>query len=253
MNNFENLKQKFATREKIRGTSIMFFNEPLLIEHMKRNDLDFLLFDMEHSRFDSQNIILYLYMYRMFEIPSIVRVPDAEYHLIAKTVDMGADGIMLPRTETLEQLRVAVDAMYFYPIGKKGCGGAGQFRKGESFGDFQGGRYLIPQIESPNGIQNLPDMLETFGERISGIIVGPYDMSVMVGTPRDIYSEETRSAIQKVMDICQAYKKSAGVFCGDVAEAAVYQKMGANIFWLGADLDFFIDGYTRVFDALSDI
>ena len=253
MNVYEKLKQKFAEREKILGTAMLFFDEPMLVEKMKRDDLDFLLFDMEHSRFDQANLLPHLYMCRLLGLPSIVRVPDAEYHLIAKTVDMGADGIMLPRTETLEQLRTAVDAICFYPIGKKGNGGGAQFRRSESFEEFQDGRFLIPQIESPKGIENLPEMLKNFGGRISGIIVGPYDMSIMAGTPQDIYSDVMKSSIQKIIDICREHKKSAGVFCNDVADAAAYQKMGANIFWTGCDIGFYMDGFNLTFDALSKL
>ena len=253
MNAYERLKKRFADREKIAGTGISFFSEPMLIEKMKRDDLDFLVFDMEHGRFDAQDLAPHLHMCRLLEIPTIVRVQDAEYHLIAKTIDMGADGIMLPRTETVEQLSAAVDGLCFYPVGKKGFGGLAQFRRNESFEAFQGDRYLVPQIESPKGIENLPGMLDRFGDQISAVFIGPYDMSVMVGTPFDVHSGVMRSSIQKVVEICQAYQKSIGIFCGNTGEAATYLKMGINMFWVGMDLDFFIGGFNRVFDELSTI
>jgi 2-keto-3-deoxy-L-rhamnonate aldolase RhmA len=253
MNRCGKLKQKLGACEKVCGTALTFFNEPLLVDLMNRGDLDFLVFDMEHARFNAESLLPHLCMCRALDVPSLVRVQDAYYHLIAKTVDMGADGIVLPRTETLAQLQAAVDAMYFHPIGRKGCGGFTQFRKGESFDEFQGGRLLFPQIESPKGIETLPAMLDGYAERISGIIVGPYDMSVMVGTPRDIYSDVMLSSIAKVISICNGYKKSVGVFCNDAKEASTYRGMGANIFWLNTDLSFFMDGYSRAFDALAQV
>ena len=35
----------------------------------------------------------------------------------------GCDGILVPRTETLEQVETAISSMRFHPIGKKGVGG----------------------------------------------------------------------------------------------------------------------------------
>jgi 4-hydroxy-2-oxoheptanedioate aldolase len=252
MNNYAKLKEKFAERKPIKGTTITFFNEPMLVEKMRRDDLDFLLFDMEHGRFDTQLLIPHLHMCRLFGIPSIVRVQDAEYHLIAKTIDMGADGIMLPRTETPAQLKTAVDSMRFHPIGKKGNGGGGQFRANETFEEFQdGGRLLLPQIESPKGVENLPEMLRQYGSQIAGVVIGPSDLSIMAGTPFNTGSGTVSALIQQVYDTCQSHGKSVGIYCGGAADALAHQKRGANIFWTGIDICFLLDGYNKLFDELS--
>jgi 2-keto-3-deoxy-L-rhamnonate aldolase RhmA len=113
--------------------------------------------------------------------------------------------------------------------------------------EFQAGRFLIPQIESPRGLENLPEMLDGYGGAISAVIIGPYDMSVMAGTPQDIYSERTQSAIRKTVEVCRGYGKSVGVFCNGAEDARRYHRIGANIFWIGTDLGFFLDGYSRAF------
>ena len=128
-------------------------------------------------------------------LPAFVRAQDAEYHLIAKAIDMGADGVMIPRTESPEQLKTAVDTLLFYPEGRKGSGGHAQFRKGEAYADFKKTRFLMPQIESPKGIEMLPKMLEEYGEHISAVMIGPYDLSIMVGTPKDIKSPVTKEQL----------------------------------------------------------
>lgn len=253
MDKYELLKEKLNKRTKIVGTTMVQFNDPILLEKMKRDDVDFILFDEEHGRFDTQNLIPLLHACRILDIPSVVRVPDSQYFLIAKVIDMGADGIMLPRTQTLKQLKVAVDAIYFYPIGRKGAGGNGQFRTGETFEQFQKGRLLFPQIESQEGIDLLPKMLEEYGQFISGIIVGPYDMSIVVGTPLDIHSSVMQKSIQKVIDTCNAFEKSVGVFCNDEKEAQKYRNMGANILWTATDLVIYMKSYNQIFNALSKI
>ena len=112
---------------------------------------------------------------RHLQFPSIVRVEDSLYHLIAKAIDLGADGIMLPRVERMEQVAAAVEAMHFLPIGRTGYGGWGLRREGESIEDFQRGRILMVQIESIQGKELIPEMVNKYGDFIDAFIVGPND------------------------------------------------------------------------------
>ena len=156
MNKYVRLAEKLKGREKVIGTTMILLKNPIILECMNRNELDFVLFDAEHGVFDTQNVVELLQVCRLMGLPAFLRAQDCEYHLIAKAIDMGADGVMIPRTETLEQLRTAVDALLFYPEGRKGSGGHGQFRPGEQYADFKKTRFLMPQIESPKGIEMLP-------------------------------------------------------------------------------------------------
>lgn len=254
MNNYLALKNKFDNKEKIVGTSLTIFNNTIILEKMaKREDVDFVLFDCEHGIFDAQNLISCLQVNRLLGVPSIVRAQDSEYYLIAKLVDMGADGIMIPRTETLEQIKTAIDGLHFSPIGRKGMGGHGQMRAGEKFADFSKTRFLLPQIESPEGIKNLPNILDVYGEYISAVIVGPYDMSVMVGTPCNITSAEMVNAIKEVFDICKKYDKSCGIFCDDEILAKKWRDMGANVLWMATDRDYFLRGFNAFLDGVKEL
>jgi len=253
MNKYERLAKKFAEREKVIGTTMIIFKNPLILEAMNCDELDFVLFDAEHGVFDTQNHVELLQVCRLLGLPAFVRAQDCEYHLIAKSIDMGADGVMIPRTETLEQLKTAVDALLFHPVGRKGCGGPGQFRPGEAFGDFAKTRFLLPQIESPKGIEMLPKMLEEYGEYISAVMIGPYDMSVMVGTPKDIGSPIMLESIQKVFDICNEHGKSCGIFCDNEVLAQKYRDMGCNVLWLASDKDFYMRGYREEMNVVKNI
>lgn len=251
MNKYENLEQKLAQRKKVLGTTMSMINSPLIIEKMNREDLDFILFDAEHGIFNNENLIPTLQVCRLMGLPTFVRIPDCKYHFIARAVDLGADGIMLPRTESLQQVKDAVEALRFAPVGKTGCGGHGQFKKGEDYNGFQKSRYLFVQIESQPGIDILPEILETYGDEVSAIMIGPYDMSVMLGTPFNIKSDVMHKAIQEVFDICKNYGKSCGIFCDDELLSQKYRDMGANVLWACTDNVFFLRGYNQVFDVLS--
>ncbi|MBQ8813534.1 MAG: hypothetical protein IJZ85_03425 [Lachnospiraceae bacterium] len=253
MDKYVRLADRLKNREKVIGTTMILIKNPFLLEYMNREELDFVLFDAEHGVFDTQNVVELLQVCRLLGLPAFMRAQDCEYHLIAKAIDMGADGVMIPRTENLEQLRTAVDALLFYPEGRKGSGGHGQFRTGEAYGDFAKTRFLMPQIESPKGIEMLPRMLEEYGEYISAVMIGPYDLSIMVGTPKDIKSPQMIEAIQKIFDISNSYGKSCGIFCDNEVLAQKYRNMGCNVLWTGSDKDFYMRGYTEEMNVLAEI
>lgn len=102
MTRLEQLKEKLAARQPVCGTTCGLVLDPILLSKMDHPYMDFMLFDAEHGRYDAQNLVPMLHMCRMMGLPSIVRIQDAFYHLAAKPLDMGADGIMVPRTETVE-------------------------------------------------------------------------------------------------------------------------------------------------------
>ena len=253
MNRYEALKAKFEKREKIFGTTMIMLDEPLLIEKMICPELDFVLMDAEHGRFDTQNVIPMLHTCRMLGIPSFMRVQDSGYHLVAKAIDMGADGVMIPRVETLEQMKTVVDAVRFGPIGRKGAGGYAQMRPGESFEAFQKGRFVQIQIESRKGIDNLPALLDAYGEHIDAVIIGPNDLSVMLGTPFDTKSPVMEAAVQEVFNISKRYGKSCGIFCNDAADAAHYRNMGCNVLWTASDLQFYCRGFAETVKELNEL
>lgn len=253
MDKYLRLAEKLKNREKVIGTTMIIFKSPIILEQMNSEDLDFVLFDAEHGVFDTQNTVELLQVCRLMGLPAFVRAQDSMYHLIAKAIDMGADGVMIPRTESLEQLKTAVDALLFYPEGRKGSGGHAQFRKNEAYADFKKTRFLMPQIESPAGIKMLPKMLEEYGEFISAVMIGPYDLSIMVGTPKDIKSPEMISAIQEIFDISNKYGKSCGIYCDDEVLAQKYRDMGCNVLWTGSDKDFYMRGYNEEMEVLKRI
>ena len=253
MKRSELLMQKLSGREKVVGTTMIMLPDPILIEKMIHPDLDFVLMDAEHGRFDTQNAIPMLHTCRMLGVPAFMRVQDSQYHLIAKAIDMGADGVMIPRVESCEQLRTVVDAVRFAPLGRKGAGGYAQFYPGESFEHFQSGRMVFIQIESRRGIDHLPEMLEQYGEHIHAVIIGPNDLSVMLGTPFDCRSAVMEDAVQEVFDISARFGKSCGIFCNDAADAAHYRAKGANVLWTASDLQFYCRGFAETMRELSEL
>ena len=251
MNRYAQTKEKLAGCEKVVIANLMCTTSPLLLQAFEKADC--ILLDKEHGVYGSEELVPLTMHCRAMGIPTIVRVEDAVYHLIAKVIDLGADGIMLPRTETVEQVRTAVEAMHFAPIGRTGFGGWGIMRENESIEEFQKGRILLVQIESPKGLAAMEDMIKAYGDYIDGFVIGPNDYSIMMGVHCQIDHPVMLEEYQKVFDICRKYHKSCGIFDPDLEHAARDRKMGANIFWISDDLHCMKSGFEALVDGIGKI
>lgn len=235
MDRYESLKEKLRNRELVTMGNLMLVQSPLLLRAFEGADC--VLLDKEHGLYGTEELVPMTLQCRALGLPSIVRVEDKLYHLIAKAVDLGADGIMLPRTETVEQVKTAVEAIRFAPAGRTGVGGWGLFRDGRmDYDAFQKSRVLIVQIESPKGLAAMEEMIDRCGDEIDGFLIGPNDYSVMMGVPFQLDHPLMLAEYEKFYEICRKHEKSCGVFDPDLTHAKRDFEMGANIFWLSDDL-----------------
>ncbi|MBR7117487.1 MAG: hypothetical protein IKC87_07260 [Clostridia bacterium] len=238
MNYIENLKAKLANRDKIYSTMLCHVGTTLLPKVYKSNGLDMLVMDLEHGSFFPENIGDFCMACHAMELPVIVRVQDCEYHCISKPIDMGADGVLIPRTESFEQVETAINSLRFYPYGKKGVGGRALLRAHE-FADvysFNENRLLFLQIESKQGTDLLDEILTRYGDQVAGIIIGPNDMGVSMGCGLDMNHPDLVANIERTVEICHKHNKTIGMFMCDDMEAEHWAKKGMNFFWVGTEL-----------------
>ena len=71
---------------------------------------EFALFDMEHTGWSVETIRRLIATSRSAEIVPMVRVPAAEYHFIARVLDMGARVVMVPMVGSAEQAHTIVQS-----------------------------------------------------------------------------------------------------------------------------------------------
>lgn len=251
MDRYQAFKEKLDRKEKIVMANLQLLQNPLLLRAFEAADC--ILIDKEHGIYNTENLVPLTRECRALGLPSIVRVEDTLYHLIAKAIDLGADGIMLPRTETTEQIRTAVEAMHFAPIGRTGFGGWGLFREGETLEDFQHGRFLFPQIESHKGLLEMENMIAACGEYIDGFLIGPNDYSITMGVPCRHDDPVMIREFETFFSICKKYGKSCGIYDPDLFHVQKHAGMGANIFWVGDDLGYLKAGFERFTDGIRNL
>ena len=82
---------------------------------MAREGFDFLFLDMEHALFNWETILTLVQSSLVLDIVPIVRVTDLSYPLVARALDTGARGVIIPRVETGEQVASAVNFANIHP------------------------------------------------------------------------------------------------------------------------------------------
>lgn len=202
-------------------------------------DLDFCVIDLEHTGAGHQEIADQMAWFAATDIAPFVRVPGADYHWIARTMDVGALGVMVPNVETPEQATRARDAMKYLPLGKRGVGlgaaltGYRQVNPAEFFRRSNENTTLICQIESTRGLENLDAIAAIEG--VDCLWVGHFDLSNSMGIPAQFQNPELLAALKKVVETAKKHGKTAGIQPGGMEQAEQWLDIGFNVISWNSD------------------
>src|SRR5579872_1185605 len=116
----KSLKEMAGRKAAKLGHFIVEFATPGIGHILKSAGCDFVLFDLEHSGFGFETVKSALRYFEAAALPAIVRVPSREYHHIARAMDMGAEGLMLPMVGNVDEVRHVVKSMKYTPEGGRG-------------------------------------------------------------------------------------------------------------------------------------
>ena len=197
------------------GVLVKIVDNPAMLLMAKDVGLDFVFYDCEHGALSSNMLHDLLVCAKMAGIYTLVRTAQLAKSDIARTLDLGAGGVMVPMIENKEQAQQLVSFSKYPPLGKRSYSG------GANTHYAAGGHHAyhmsalneqtmsIVQIESAAGIEHIDEILSVEG--IDGAIVGPCDLAISMGHPDDLLCEEELQAIRKVADACKAHHKAFGV------------------------------------------
>ena len=101
--------------ETVIGTVAQDVRSPAIAQLFANAGFDFMFVDMEHGAYDLETVADIVKVARLADIVPLVRVPDGLYHLIARVLDAGAMGVMVPRVETRRTVERAVAALRYPP------------------------------------------------------------------------------------------------------------------------------------------
>ena len=228
------------------GTMIQDVRSPSIGQIMALAGCNFLFFDMEHGPFNLETIADMVRVTRLAGVTPLVRVPDAEYHLMCRPLDVGTQGIMIPRVETKTQVEHIIECTMYPPLGSRGCSvnkGHNDFASQELWEFSQQANQenlIILQIERRRAVESIEELLSVPG--VSAVVIGPNDLALSLGIRSDDLLGALEEPIQHVLQACLARHIPCGIHIANLEWLAEWQRRGMQLLCYSTDINFLRNG-----------
>ena len=221
------------------GTMVFEFFTPGMPQVAKAAGAEFVLFDMEHSGVTIETLKGQLAACRGIGLVPMVRVPALQYHFIARCLDMGAMGIMVPMVESAAQAREIVSATRYPPAGRRGAA------FGMAHDDYEGGSVpdkmavandrtlVIALVETAAGVACVDDIAAVDG--IDVVWMGHFDLTNFMGIPGQFDHPDYLLAVDTIVQAARRHGKIPGMMAADEKWAKDYLAKGFQIIAYGID------------------
>jgi len=115
-------KSRLRSGETLIGSYVTFAS-PEVVELLAHAGMDYVIIDLQHSSPDWQTLAHMIRAADAGGTAPLVRVHSRDPAILLKVLDLGAEGINLPVVRNAAEVREAVDAIYYPPIGhRSACG-----------------------------------------------------------------------------------------------------------------------------------
>jgi 4-hydroxy-2-oxoheptanedioate aldolase len=172
------VKDKLAAGQV--ATILSGTNDPDLIDQLGTLDVDGIWLEGEHGGVDYADLGNLTRACDLWGKTSVVRVMDNDYATIYRTLDRGAQGIVVPHVNTRAEAVAVVEAAKFAPLGRRGMFTS---RQGFGVGDYlktaNDQSVLMVLIEDIVGVRNLDEILKV--DHIDVFFVAPNDLATSMG------------------------------------------------------------------------
>ncbi len=165
--------------------------------------LDFVVIDSEHGSRDRQLIADTVAQMQSLDITAIVRTPNTEEVWVAMAIDAGADGVLVPYCETLDEVRHTCMKLRTHPL--KGeyyerVVKTGEYPSEKSKAYLENrnsDRIFIMGVESEPAANHVEEMIEC--APIDAVFIGPNDMTTSLGIPDEVDNPIYLDTLSKVI------------------------------------------------------
>jgi 4-hydroxy-2-oxoheptanedioate aldolase len=199
---------------------------------------DWVCIDTQHGLIGYQDMAAMLQALDARGAPTFVRVPWNEPSAIQKTLDAGADGIIVPMVGSATEAAAAVQACRYPPLGYRSWGPVRASLRHQAYDPEAANRGVVcvVMVETVEGVRQADEIASTEG--VDGILVGPWDLSLSstngVETPGDKASD--LQLIETVLEACQRHGIIAGIACPTAAHLIRWAAAGFRMFQLSGDV-----------------
>lgn len=144
---------------------------------------------------------------RVSPVPVLVRLASHDEAQLARVLDAGVDGVIVPAVESARQAGELARAACFPPRGRRSQGLARAALLGPRDQPL-----LLAMVETRAGLDHLDDILGVDG--VDGIFLGPYDLTLSLGR-ESVLEDAVISALRSVIGRTGGQGRITGIFTGN--------------------------------------
>lgn len=218
--------------------------DALTIEALAGTAFDTVLLDMQHGGHSEESILRCLAPAIAAGKPGIVRVPVGGFGMASRALDYGAEAVVAPMINSVEDAEAFAAAVKYPPMGERSWGVSiaaardGQTDNLKRLRTANSETLSFAMIETRRAYDALDGILAVDG--IDAIFIGPSDFSI-TWTNGDTVNPRLDDMMDAIADIAgrtRAAGKHVGIYLVDMADAGKLAKMGIRLFGFGTESKF---------------
>ena len=229
----------------------LMMNNPLAIELIGEAGWDCVTIDQQHGPAGNDTLLACLTAARASGLPAIVRIASNDPGLAGCALDAGAQGIMCPLINTVDEAEAFVRAVKYPPRGMRSWG---PYRAkigfdGDYFAAANAFTIACPQIETRGALEHIDEILALDG--LDMVCFGPNDLSVALTGRLDIWASEVQEAMTLVRRKAREASVMALIFANDIDFAKPRIEEGWDVVAVGTDTGWLAEAAAATKKAVS--
>lgn len=231
--------------------------DALTVELLAGQPFDAVTLDMQHGGHHEDSVLRSIAPVQKAGKPALVRIPVGRFDMASRALDFGADAVIAPMINSVEDARKFAASMKYPPIGERSWGptfGFPRHGKGtqQDWLKQSNDRVLaFAMVETRAAFDALDGILEVPG--IDGIFVGPSDFSIAWsnGAVVDSTLEEMMGTVAAIAERTREAGKYAAIYVIDPKIAGRVVGMGFRLLATGSEGQLFNYGATALLGAIN--
>ncbi|MEJ2376908.1 MAG: aldolase/citrate lyase family protein [Pseudolabrys sp.] len=252
----------FSLARRLRAGETVFtawctLASPLAAEVIAREGFASVVLDIQHGLWDTASLIAGINALHHAGAAAIVRVPLADFAMVSRALDFGAEAVIAPMINDTSDARALAAAAKFPPRGERSFGPQramvlqGRHAATDYLREANEETLTLAMIETPAALNDVEDIAQTDG--IDALFVGPYDLSTALsgGRAQNLSAPEVERAIDEICAAATKAGKIPGIYCSTAERALAMAKRGYRFLAVGSDLGILRAGAAGVLKALK--
>jgi 2-dehydro-3-deoxyglucarate aldolase/4-hydroxy-2-oxoheptanedioate aldolase len=237
--------------ERLRSPNIcpgtwLSVGSPVIAELAALSGFSWVLLDLEHGSEPEAALPHQLRALRGGKTAAIVRVGHPHPDLIARVLDWGADGIMVPHVNSAAAAEAIVQAVHYIPRGQRGYS---RTVRTYDYGLNPPGAdipepLVMAQIETIEGVRQAAEIASVHG--IDALFVGPADLQFELKNRPDCAPGDYAHCLAVVRDAAKSAEKRAGILVRDADDLPALRDLGFTHLAVDSDISILRKAYQGI-------